>query len=106
MVSFTKSSNFSRIPILSSVARHVYGSIAGMSRTHAKLPRSKLKAFRVHMTLLDVHPGALLRDLCVFMLVNDLIEMTDNDPIAKAEILSTILYTFFGAAMPEYCHRR
>ncbi|RDB21926.1 hypothetical protein Hypma_010914 [Hypsizygus marmoreus] len=87
-------------------ARHVYGTLAGMSRTNARLPRNKLKSLRVHLTLLDVHPGALARDLCVFLLVNHLIEMESNDIIAKSEIIATILYTFLGMVMPDYCHRR
>ena len=47
-------------------ARHVFGSIIGVNRAFQKLTEAKKTRFKVHMTLLDIHPMVLARDLCLF----------------------------------------
>ncbi|KAJ7663880.1 hypothetical protein DFH06DRAFT_1393704, partial [Mycena polygramma] len=87
-------------------ARNVYSTLVGLHRAHKKLDAKRQGVFRVHITLLDIHPTALARDLCVLLLLNQLIETPAMTSIAKAEILSTVFYTFAGVVMPEYCHNR
>jgi hypothetical protein len=88
-------------------ARHVYGTLIGVHRAFAKLPSAKhSKKFKVHITMLDIHPGALARDLCIMMLLNELCEMTGDSAITATEIKATIFYTYVGVVMPAYCHER
>ncbi|KAJ6457420.1 hypothetical protein C8R47DRAFT_1203442 [Mycena vitilis] len=87
-------------------ARNVYSTLVGLHRAHKKLDERRQGVFRVHITLLDIHPTALARDLCVLLLLNQLIETPAMASSAKVEILSTVFYTFAGVVMPEYCHNR
>lgn len=57
------------------------------------------------MTLLDIHAGTLARNLCILMLVNRL-KSRKVTSMEKIEIKTTIMYTFFGVAMPPYCFER
>lgn len=45
----------------------------------------------VHFTLLDIHTGVLARDLCIMMLLDDLVE--GRCYVAQVEIRLTIFYT-------------
>jgi hypothetical protein len=65
--------------------------------------RSKLK---VHITLLDIHPVALARDLCILMLLNELCEMKAQSNVEATELKATIFYVYIGVVMPSYCHDR
>ncbi|GBE90098.1 hypothetical protein BKA93DRAFT_457437 [Sparassis latifolia] len=87
-------------------ARHVFGTIYRLQKVCKELPQDKRDKVHMHMTLLDFHPGALARDLCVLMLLHDLVEAEATDPIALAEMKATLFYTYVGIAMPEYCHER
>ncbi|KAJ7777182.1 hypothetical protein B0H16DRAFT_1360889 [Mycena metata] len=86
-------------------ARHVYSTLVGLHRAHQKMDEKRQGAFRVHITLLDIHPGPLARDLCMLLLLDEMVT-TDEDPIVKAELLSTMFYTFAGVVMPGYCYSR
>ena len=57
------------------------------------------------MTLLDLHPMALARDLCMLYLLDDLAQqdLAEDD---RAEIIATIFYHFAGVACPPYCQER
>jgi hypothetical protein len=57
------------------------------------------------MTLLDVHPGALARDLCIMMLLHALSEEKQSET-NQIEIKATIFYTYLGAVLPGYCYER
>ncbi|TCD64568.1 hypothetical protein EIP91_003895 [Steccherinum ochraceum] len=88
-------------------ARHVYGSITGAHLNFQKLSKSKKSKFKVHFTLLDVHPTALARDLCMFLLLDELARKEGSyDEETVAEIKATIFYTFLGIIVPPYCHAR
>ncbi|KIJ65506.1 hypothetical protein HYDPIDRAFT_130715 [Hydnomerulius pinastri MD-312] len=85
-------------------ARHVYGTLVGLHQVHQSLNKTKRELLHVHLTLLDVHETALARDLCILMLVNDL--MTTTDKITQVEIKATIFYTYVAVVMPPYCYTR
>lgn len=68
----------------------------------SKNKRSKLKA---HFTLIDLHPTALSRDLCVFLLLDQLAETKYNDA-EELEIFSTLFYIYIGVIIPSYCASR
>ncbi|EPQ56471.1 hypothetical protein GLOTRDRAFT_40012, partial [Gloeophyllum trabeum ATCC 11539] len=71
-------------------ARHVFGSLIGFHKAYSKLSSSKRNNARVHMTLCDIHPTALARDLVLFMLVQQLIETSDK--VSVLEIKATFMY--------------
>ncbi|THH22545.1 hypothetical protein EUX98_g8145, partial [Antrodiella citrinella] len=54
-------------------ARHVFGSIIGLHRAYRGLSKAKKTRIQAHMTLLDIHPTALARDLCMIMLIDQLV---------------------------------
>jgi hypothetical protein len=60
---------------------------------------------RIHLTLLDIHPSALARDLVVLMLLNDCMA-AGVSPTTLAEIKATLMYTYAGSVMPPYAHAR
>ena len=65
---------------------------------------AKQSQFHAHLTLLDFHDATIARDLCVLMLLHWLNNTTDT--IEQAEIKATLMYTFCGVAMPDYCYDR
>ncbi|KAJ7609070.1 hypothetical protein FB45DRAFT_945295 [Roridomyces roridus] len=87
-------------------ARHVYSTLVGVHRFHRKLGKKRQTALRVHFTLLDIHPAALARDLCMLMLLNQVMGTPPQRAETRAEIFATMFYTFAGVVMPEYCHAR
>ncbi|KAJ7500536.1 hypothetical protein B0H11DRAFT_1995698 [Mycena galericulata] len=86
-------------------ARNAYATLIGGHRIYKALPKDKRSAMRMHLTLLDIHPSALARDLVVLMLLNDLME-PNVAPDALAEIKATLMYTYAGALMPPYAYAR
>ncbi|PBL04096.1 hypothetical protein ARMGADRAFT_1022590 [Armillaria gallica] len=85
--------------------RHVLSSIKGVHQAFTKLNAKKRKALKVHLTLNDLHPRALARDLCLLFLIEDLILMRSQEEskLKEAEIKATILYTWTGFIVPAYC---
>ncbi|KAF8876829.1 hypothetical protein BD779DRAFT_1677583 [Infundibulicybe gibba] len=69
------------------------------------LPRSKRDSFQLHITMLDIHPATLARDLCVMLLLDQLLSV-GKDGIEKAEVMATIFYTYVAVVMPSYCETR
>lgn len=57
------------------------------------------------MTMLDIHPHALARDLCILMLLDALMDSTRSEN-ERTEIKATIFYTYVGVVHPEYCSIR
>ncbi|KAJ7483585.1 hypothetical protein FB451DRAFT_1028935 [Mycena latifolia] len=87
-------------------ARNVYATLVGAHRAVKALPKDKRAAMRVHLTLLDIHPSALARDLVVLQLLDDCMTVGAGAPAALAEIKATLMYTYAGAVMPSYAHAR
>ncbi|KAI0634386.1 hypothetical protein C8Q77DRAFT_1217561 [Trametes polyzona] len=84
--------------------RHALASIVGLHAAYKRLPRAKQAVLRTHLTLLDIHPTAIARDLCMLMLLDDLNHTTNHT--VRAEIKATLMYSFCGAVMPGYCYER
>ncbi|KAI0357701.1 hypothetical protein OH77DRAFT_1475432 [Trametes cingulata] len=82
--------------------RHALGTVQGLYDAYKKLSAPNQSAFRAHLTLLDIHPTAIARDLCMLMLLDELIRTTDT--FTCLEIKATFMYTFCAAAMPSYCY--
>ena len=82
----------------------MYATLVGAHRAFKALPKDKRTAVRVHLTLLDIHPSALARDLVILMLLDEC--MTVTAPVALAEIKATLMYTYAGAIMPPYIYTR
>lgn len=59
---------------------------------------------RVHLTLLDVSDATIARDLCIFMLLDELNKTTDTTK--RMEIKATLMYAFSAPVMPPYCAQR
>lgn len=59
---------------------------------------------RVHLTLLDVSDATIARDLCIFMLLDELNKTTDTTK--RMEIKATLVYAFSAPVMPPYCAQR
>ncbi|KZV73527.1 hypothetical protein PENSPDRAFT_648877 [Peniophora sp. CONT] len=55
-------------------ARHVYASMIGLDRAFGKLSASKRDVAKGHLTLSDVHPTVICRDLLVLMLLHRLVQ--------------------------------
>ncbi|KAG7447536.1 uncharacterized protein BT62DRAFT_1060778 [Guyanagaster necrorhizus] len=89
--------------------RHVYGSIIGLSQAFLELTPDQRQTSRVHFTLLDIHPTTIARNLCLFMMIDELITMRlykRDDGVQETEIKATIFYVWMGVALPSYCHVR
>jgi hypothetical protein len=86
-------------------ARHAYGTLIGAHRAFLSLNKRKRSQFYLHMTLLDVHPGALARDLCIMMLIHALSDGSQS-ATNQIEIKATIFYTYVGVVLPGYCYER
>ncbi|TFY79515.1 hypothetical protein EWM64_g4494 [Hericium alpestre] len=86
-------------------ARQVFGSLIGLLRAYKDLNKSRQAALKVHMTLLDIYPASLARDLCMFLLLNDLIE-NEYDEETIAEIKATIAFVYLAIIIPSYCWDR
>ncbi|SJL02420.1 uncharacterized protein ARMOST_05747 [Armillaria ostoyae] len=89
--------------------RHIFGSIIGLHQAYLKLTPDKRKAIKVHFTLLDIHPTVIARNLCLLLMIDQLMEMRMRKNINKVEqteIKATIFYIWMGFILPAYCHDR
>ncbi|KAI9060048.1 hypothetical protein FKP32DRAFT_1679333 [Trametes sanguinea] len=86
------------------VGRHAFGTLAGLFKEYKQLSANRKAAFHAHLTLLDIHPTAIARDLCMLVLLNDF--NTAAKSLVRTEIKATLMYMFCGLAMPAYCYDR
>ncbi|KAH9848533.1 hypothetical protein C2E23DRAFT_785783 [Lenzites betulinus] len=84
--------------------RHALATIAGLFQSYKTLSKKRKSLFNTHLTLLDIHPTAITRDLCMLMLLHQL--TTATDAVERAEIKATLMYSFCAAVMPGYCFER
>ncbi|KAK7031941.1 hypothetical protein R3P38DRAFT_3265860 [Favolaschia claudopus] len=88
-------------------ARNVFATLVGAHRVYKSLAKDKRAAMRIHLTLLDIHPSALARDLVVLMLMNDCMTAdSGTSSTILAEMRATLVYTYAGSIMPAYAHAR
>ncbi|KAH9903204.1 hypothetical protein C8Q73DRAFT_673716 [Cubamyces lactineus] len=84
--------------------RHAFGTIVGLYEAYKTLPAPKQAVFHAHLTLLDIHPTAITRDLCMLLLLHEYNNATD--PVARVELKATLMYIFCAGVMPSYCYAR
>ncbi|KAI0719797.1 hypothetical protein C8T65DRAFT_826784 [Cerioporus squamosus] len=70
-------------------ARHVMASLCGLQKAYSVLPSQKKAAFRAHLTLLDIHEVTIARNLCIFLLIDEL--NRTNDTTERTEIKATLM---------------
>lgn len=87
------------------IARHVFGSVIGLHQAYIRLPQDKRTSLKAHFTLLDIKSTALARDLCILILLNDLIS-DGREAQERSEIKATIFYIYTGVIVPQYCYAR
>ncbi|RDX52492.1 hypothetical protein OH76DRAFT_1480607 [Lentinus brumalis] len=85
-------------------ARHVLATLSGLSIAYNELSDDRKENVHVHLTLLDINDTTIARDLCLFMLLDELNRASDM--VEKAEIKMTLMCMFCGAVMPSYCYNR
>lgn len=86
-------------------ARHVFASIIGLHKAFVKLPKTKQAKVKVHVTLLDIHPTTLSRDLIALMLLDELLK-GNHTPNEVVELKATLFYVYTAMIMPSYCFDR
>ncbi|KAK7020202.1 hypothetical protein VNI00_017815 [Paramarasmius palmivorus] len=86
-------------------SRHALGSIIGIGQTYKTLSKDQQKSFGVHLTLNDINATILARGLCLFLLLDELAS-AQGDQEKEAELKMTLLCTWLGFIMPEYCFVR
>lgn len=59
----------------------------------------------MHVTLLDIHPTTLSRDLMALMLLDELLS-GNHTPNETVEIKATLFYVYTAMIMPSYCFDR
>jgi hypothetical protein len=78
----------------------------GLHKAYDELSKHQQKEFRLHLTLLDIHPTALARDLVIMLLLDDLVSSRSKSKTETEEIKATAFYTFGAALMPPVCFER
>ncbi|THH27274.1 hypothetical protein EUX98_g6912 [Antrodiella citrinella] len=85
--------------------RHVYTTIVDLHASYKKLSKERKDAMFLHITMLDLHPAMLARDMVILMLASQLgddgIEEED-----RLEIQAAAVYLWNGVALPSYCAER
>lgn len=87
--------------------RHVYTTLIDLHLHHTsqKLSKEKKDALFVHITMNDVHPAMLARDMILLMLASQLGD-EGLEPEDLLELKATLVYFWNGLAMPSYCADR
>ncbi|TCD61538.1 hypothetical protein EIP91_008282 [Steccherinum ochraceum] len=85
--------------------RHVYTTVVDVHHQWKKLPQEKKDATFVHITMNDIHPAMLARDIVIMSLAS---QISDEglEPIDRLEIKAAVVYLWNGVAMPSYCAER
>ncbi|KII90183.1 hypothetical protein PLICRDRAFT_40377 [Plicaturopsis crispa FD-325 SS-3] len=83
--------------------RHALGTLIGLGRM--KLSPQKREALKAHVTLLDIHPAMMARNVLLFMMLNEIVE-NKVEGLDRLEVSAAITYLWLGVVMPPYCERR
>ncbi|KAH8102117.1 hypothetical protein BXZ70DRAFT_930357 [Cristinia sonorae] len=113
---FSRPMNLKTLPIsrLSSLSflyggvgdgRHVYTTIIDLHHEWKKLPKDKGDALFTHITMLDIHPAMLARDMIILSLARQLGD-EGLEPTDRLEIKAACVYLWNGIALPSYCAER
>ena len=85
--------------------RHALGTLIGLGRAASRLSQPKRSHLKTHVTLLDIHPAIMARNLLLFMMIDILVQDTLG-ALDRLELQATIVYVFIGWIMPSYCEKR
>jgi hypothetical protein len=132
------------------LGRHAFATLVGLHHIVTPNPRPKAlqshslgllhdfqltpeqkSTVNIHMTLLDIHPGIIARDIIFFMLFDQLVDLdvkiesaerkkergkekasgNDTDALEqleleKLEVVTTVFYLYSGYMLPSYCYER
>jgi hypothetical protein len=91
--------------ITNEIGRHALGTLIGLGRAASKLSQPKRGDLKTHITLMDIHPAIIARNLLFFMMIDALVQHTLED-IDRLEVQVTMIYVFIGWIMPSYCEKR
>ena len=81
-------------------ARHIYASIIGLQRAFRRLSPARRAKAKMHLTLSDVHPTVLCRDLIALMLLRLLVQGQLSREEAY-EVKLALHYSFCLHLVPE-----
>jgi hypothetical protein len=85
----------------SSLARHVFGTLIHLA--HMSTRGGKNADFKVHLTLMDIHPAPLARILVIFSLLDQI--RLSKDSSKRVELHAALFYLYTSVLMPDYCHQ-
>ncbi|KAF5325654.1 hypothetical protein D9611_000806 [Ephemerocybe angulata] len=131
-------------------ARHAFSTLVGLHNTLTPNPRPKAMqsqslgllhdfgltqeqkdSVKIHLTLLDIHPATIARDVIFFMFLDQLVNMEvqisnaerkkergkekaggnseitiEDMKLEKLEVVTTLFYLYCGYMLPTYCYDR
>ncbi|KIM41915.1 hypothetical protein M413DRAFT_71143 [Hebeloma cylindrosporum] len=82
-------------------ARHVFGTL--MHLAHMSTRGGKNVNLKVHLTLMDIHPAPLARNLVIFSLLDQI--RLSKDSSKRVELHAALFYLYTSIIMPDYCHQ-
>lgn len=59
--------------------------------------------FKVHFTLMDIHPAPLARILVIFSILDQI--RLSKDSSKRVELHAALFYLYTSVLMPDYCHQ-
>jgi hypothetical protein len=76
-----------------------------LHKAYNQLSELEKDDFHTHLTLLDIHPTALARDLLVLVLLDELMS-AEKSELELEVTKATIFYTTAAAIMPPICYAK
>ncbi|KAJ3509541.1 hypothetical protein NLJ89_g5174 [Agrocybe chaxingu] len=90
----------------SSDARHVFGTLIRLANWKDKLTRQGNPDFSVHLTVVDIHPASIARNLIMFTLLDEISRNRPKKDSARVvELYATLFYLSTSIILPDYCHK-
>jgi len=80
-------------------ARNLYATLLKIDRLERELPR--LPTRKYHITINDIKPETLARDLLMFFLLNDLGCIKDSSEHERRDILTTTFFLYIASVVPQ-----
>jgi len=83
------------------IARHVFGTLIHLA--HMSTRGGKNANFKVHLTLMDIHPAPLARILVIFSLLDQI--RLSKDSSKRVELHAALFYLYTSVLMPDHCYQ-
>ena len=81
-------------------ARNLYATILRIDQLESEKRETRKR--RYHCTINDIKAAALARDLLVFQLLDELINLDDISQDQRPQLLTTIFFLYAGVVVPPY----